>query len=284
MAGDLHTHTNYSDGSTPIQRLPFLAARAGLTHLAISDHDCMKSVRYAYANPCVEGVQLIPATELTAYDFQRGQRVHLLCYWPDDCKALEQHCTLMEDRRNAVCMQSARELEALCPQFRVQDALDYAQSGGGVLYKATIMRVLMDIGQAQSIYGSTYKRLFGKSSAPGPILHDPAYETVADVLKTARAARAVVVLAHPSVYHSMPLAHELAAAGLIDGVEIDHPRNTPQDQQELHRLAQQYDLIVSGGTDYHGMHSKDPRPVGTCTTTDDQLRRIAQKAEEYKKN
>lgn len=282
MAGDLHNHTNYSDGSTPIERLPFLAARAGLEYLAISDHDCMKSVRYAYRHPQEQGVTLIPATELTAYDFERRQRVHLLCYWPDDCAALEQHCTTMENRRNAVCTQSAQELEQLCPQFRVQDAQEYAQAGGGVLYKATLMRVLMDIGQADSIYGDTYKRLFGKSSAPGPILHDPEYETVADVLKTARASRGVVVLAHPSVYHSMPLAHELAQAGLIDGVEIEHPRNKPEDKEELYRMAQQYGLIVTGGTDYHGMHSKHPNPVGTCTTANEQIRRIWTLAQKYK--
>ena len=39
MPGDLHTHTTFSDGSTPVAKLPFLAACAGMTHLAISDHD-----------------------------------------------------------------------------------------------------------------------------------------------------------------------------------------------------------------------------------------------------
>lgn len=39
MPGDLHTHTTYSDGSTPVDKLPFLAACAGMTHLAVSDHD-----------------------------------------------------------------------------------------------------------------------------------------------------------------------------------------------------------------------------------------------------
>ena len=49
MPGDLHTHTTLSDGSTPADKLPFLAACAGMTHLAISDHDSIRSVRYAYA-------------------------------------------------------------------------------------------------------------------------------------------------------------------------------------------------------------------------------------------
>lgn len=51
MPGDLHTHTTFSDGSTPADKLPFLAACAGMTHLAISDHDSIRSVRYAYAHP-----------------------------------------------------------------------------------------------------------------------------------------------------------------------------------------------------------------------------------------
>ena len=88
MPGDLHTHTTFSDGSTPADKLPFLAACAGMTHLAISDHDSIESVRYAHDHPLQNGVHLIPATELTAYDYERAHRVHLLCYWPDDCAAL----------------------------------------------------------------------------------------------------------------------------------------------------------------------------------------------------
>ena len=95
MPGDLHSHTTFSDGSTPADKLPFLAACAGMTHLAISDHDSIRSVRYAYAHPVQNGVPLLPATELTAYDYERAHRVHLLCYWPDDCAALADFSAMM---------------------------------------------------------------------------------------------------------------------------------------------------------------------------------------------
>ena len=68
MPGDLHTHTTFSDGSTPVEKMPFLARCAGMTHLAVSDHDSMRGVRYAYAHPVQEGVHLIQAVELPAYD------------------------------------------------------------------------------------------------------------------------------------------------------------------------------------------------------------------------
>lgn len=282
MPGDLHTHSTCSDGSTPIQKLPFLAAGAGLRYLAISDHDSMLSVRYAYAHPQQQGVTLIPAAELTAYDYEREHRVHLLCYWPDDCAALAAHCDEMGRRRTAACMQSARELEALCPQFLAGNALAHSRDAG-VLYKAHIMRELYEIGQADGIYGKTYLELFALRPVPGRIIHTPQYQTVDEVLATARAARAVVVFAHPSVYHSMPLVRELAAAGAIDGLEIEHPRNTPEDKAELYRLAEQYGLIVTGGTDYHGFLTKTPHPVGFCTTADGQVERITALAQKRKK-
>lgn len=281
LAGDLHTHSTFSDGSTPAAKLPFLAKCDGLDHLAVSDHDSIRSVRFAYANPVLEGVHLIPATELTAYDYQRSHRVHLLCYWPDDCAALAEYSDLMAQRRKDSVLQSCRELEELCPQFRTEEALEFARDSG-TLYKAHVMRVLWQYGLADGMYNTVYRSLFALRPVRGKILHTPRYESVDTILELIRDCRGVVVLAHPSVYHSMELARELIAAGRLDGVEIEHPRNTEQDKAELRQLAEKYHLIVTGGSDYHGMNTNTPRPVGACTTADDQIQRIEQLAKKRK--
>ena len=251
MPGDLHTHTTFSDGSTPAEKLPFLARCAGMTHLAISDHDSIAGVRYAYSHTLPEGVHLIPAVELTAYDYERAHRVHFLCYWPDDCAPLEE----------------------FCPQFRTEEALELAQESG-TLFKAHIMRVLWQYGLADGMYNEVYRSLFGLKPVRGRVLHTPRYEPVDDVLALIKACRGVAVLAHPSVYHSMELARELIAAGRLDGVEIDHPRNTPEDKAELLRLAKANDLLVTGGTDYHGLNTVTPRPVGAFYTKDEEIARL----------
>ncbi len=278
MPADLHTHTTWSDGSTPAEKLPFLARAAGLGALAVSDHDSVESVRWAYAHPRLDGVALVPATELTAYDYARRRRVHILCYWPDDCAALAAHCRTMAGRRRAVALQTAKELEALYPQFQTQEALAEAADSNTV-YKAHLMRVLWKYGLADGLYNDTYHKLF----VPGGVLHDPEYETVETVLALVRACRGVAVLAHPSVYRSMELARELFAAGAVDGVEIEHPRNTPEDKAELYALAERYGLIVTGGSDYHGMNSKVPHPVGAGVTQDEQTERIADLARARKR-
>lgn len=273
MPGDLHTHSTFSDGSTPAAKLPFLARCAGMTHLAVSDHDSIRSVRFAYANPVQQGVHLIPATELTAYDYTRAHRVHLLCYWPDDCAALQDFSDRMAERRRTAMLQSCRELEDICPQFSTQEALDLAKDSG-TLYKAHVMMVLWRYGLADGMYNDVYRSLFGLKPVRGRILHTPKYEPVDTVLDLIKACRGVAVLAHPSVYHSMELARELIAAGRLDGVEIDHPRNTPEDKAELTRLAKENGLIVTGGTDYHGLNTVTPRPVGAFTTSDEMIARI----------
>ena len=271
MAGDLHAHTNFSDGSTDIETLPFLASCIGLTHLAVSDHDTALAAKYAYAHPIECGVTLIPAVEMTAFDTARGRRVHILCYYPDLTPKLCAFFDLMAQRRNESTGLSAKELEALYPQVTAKAAAQYA-ARSGVLFKTHLGRVLFDYGYTDGIYKELYHELFG--SKCGKILHNPAYETVETVLALIREARGVAVLAHPSVYKSMELVAELAEKGLIDGVEIDHPRNTPQDKETLHLLAERYDLIVTGGTDFHGMHSARPLPLGTYRTSLDAIDRI----------
>ena len=217
------------------------------------------------------GVQMIPAVELTGWDFQRGQRVHILCYWPRITSRLKEFCALMASRRNEATGKSMAQLEAMYPQFRREEALAFSVRSG-VTYKTHLIRLLYEYGYTDGIYKELYRELFG--SGHGKVLHDPAYEPVEKVLELAHETQGVVVLAHPSVYHSMPLLRELAERGAIDGVEIDHPRNTPEDKTELRALAQRYGLIVTGGTDFHGMHMSKPTPLGAFTMQDDMLQRI----------
>ena len=65
---------------------------------------------------------------------------------------------------------------------------------------------------------------------------------------------------------------------ILDGIEVEHPRNSPEDRAECAALCEQYGLIHTGGTDFHGANHKVPHPVGTCTTADDQVARILELA------
>ena len=170
MPGDLHNHSTCSDGSVPIHRLPLMAARAGLDTMAISDHDTLLSVNYCYEHPVQDGVHLLPAAELTGYDHEHHHRVHLLCYYPDpENRELREHCDILRQRRNECGLQSAKEIEALYPQFRTEQALEYAKDSG-VLFKSGIMEALHQLGLCDAVYGRLYSYLFGWEPR-GVVLH-----------------------------------------------------------------------------------------------------------------
>ena len=280
MSCDLHIHSTCSDGAVPIERLASIAARTGLHAIALSDHDTLLSAQYAYAHTGQDGVELIPAVELTGYDFDRQHRVHLLCYYPDvDCPALREHCAIMKERRNACALQSAKELEQLYPQFTDRPCMgDHKGQRGAVQKRADAGTGTAGLTDG-SIYGETYHQAV-RVEPPGIVLHSPEYLPVRQVLATAKASGGAVVFAHPTVYKSMPLLRELAAEGAVDGIEVYHPSNSPEDSAECLALCKQYGLVATAGTDFHGRNHKHPHPIGTCTAPDEaaaQLRAIAEK-------
>ena len=192
-----------------------------------------------------------------------------------ESRELKEHCDILRQRRNECGLQSAKEIEALYPQFRTEQALEYAKDSG-VLFKSGIMERCTSWGCAMLCTAScTVISLAGAArcgAASGK------YPSVQEVIATAKAAGAVLVFAHPTVYKSMPLVRQLAKEGIIDGIEVEHPRNSPEDRAECAALCEQYGLIHTGGTDFHGANHKVPHPVGTCTTADDQVARILELA------
>ena len=174
----------------------------------------------------------------------------------------------MKQARNAAAEQSLAAVEERFPQFSREFALELSRDAG-VCFKGHIMRVLLEFGYTDGLYRDLYKQL----SKEG-VLKGPEYVPVEQVLDIARRAGAVIVLAHPSVYRTMDLFAELAAAGMIDGVEIDHPRNTEEDKAVLREAARKYGLIVTGGSDFHGLHASRPVTLGSHRTDAENIARI----------
>ena len=93
-----------------------------------------------------------------------------------------------------------------------------------------------------------------------------------------RSAGGVAVLAHPYVYDSTDLMEDLAAEGMLDGIEVWHPSNDEERINTLKAFAEKNGLVMTGGTDFHGMYTDPLRPLGSCGAPDDTV----QKLKEYK--
>ena len=197
MSIDLHCHTRYSDGSTPLEELIQLATLRGVTTFALTDHDTMAGCECALELGREAGVTVIPGVEISAVDPKRHGKAHILCYKPK-----------LYDSKTGIAYEK----------------VDY-----------------------------------------------PDIDTVMDAVD---AAEGIAVLAHPSEYHSMDLLRELCRNHRIRGIEVYHPRNTEEDKAEILRLAEKYDLAVTGGTDYHGFYTTKKNPVGTFTTAESEFDKL----------
>ena len=90
-------------------------------------------------------------------------------------------------------------------------------------------------------------------------------------------------MAHPAQYNNMALLEELASKGKIDGVEIGHHSADAEYRKSLTEIAEKYDLIQTGGSDFHGLYNSVPTHLGSETTTKENLDRILKLASKMKK-
>lgn len=272
MIGDLHIHSKLSDGSASLEDIVFYAKRSGLDFIAITDHDTLAGVSRAEILGRRYGVGIIPGVEISAHDPENGRRVHLLCYLPqkpDRLAGLLER--ILEDRRRAGMVMLDRIMRSF--PITEEHVMRYASASMSV-YKVHIMQALLDLGYDTRVYGDLYHSLFDRDS-PQSCYEPVKYPTVDEALDAVAEAGGVAVLAHPSVYRSMELLERLAPTGRLQGVEIDHPRNTPEDQLRMRQIAQENGLIVTGGTDFHGFYATGhSNPLGSCMTGEESLRRL----------
>lgn len=263
MAADLHCHTSQSDGSMSVDDLIFTAGRLGLRYIAVTDHDTMDGVPRAVELGRKYGVSVVPGAELSCYDYSRRRKVHILCYLPERPERLQGIFDRVTNERTRAVKESLSEVLRLYPVSEEQ--VTRYSPARGALYRVHIMRALISLGYDTRMYGDLYKELFDPVS--GKLYRKIHYPDVYEALEAVRDAGGVAVLAHPLSYNSMELLRELAEKGLIHGAEVYHPSVRDNAEKEIEAVADQYGLLKTGGSDFHGFYSK--RPLACRTVSSD---------------
>ena len=247
MICDLHCHTKLSDGSLGIEDVIAQAKRMNIDFLSITDHDTMASFSRADVLGSRHGVKIIHGVELSAWDKKRSSKVHILCYVPKK-----------PDRLEMLCLKSC-EIRKECSKEMIEN----------VMKKYPL-----------EFYGELDRELFNPKI--GSCYVEREYPDVQFVLDLIHSAKGVAVMAHPAQYDNIELLEELSKQGKIDGVEIDHYSADEKYRSELRAVAEKYNLIVTGGSDFHGLYNAVPTHLGSGSTTKENLDRIikfANKAE-----
>ena len=270
MKIDLHCHTTLSDGSLGIEDVITQAKRTGIDFLSITDHDTLASFSRASVLGERYGVKIMQGVEMSAWDKERNQKVHILCYAPKKPDRLEGLCLKCCEIRKSCSKEMIENVMRLYP-ITEESVLRHA-TGSKSIFKQHIMRALIDYGYALEFYGQLNDELFNLKN--GTCLVEREYPDVKFVLELIRSARGVAVMAHPVQYDNIELLEELSAGGKIDGVEVYHYTADEENRKKLLGIAEKYDLIVTGGSDFHGLYNTKPTYLGSNLTTKENFDRI----------
>jgi 3',5'-nucleoside bisphosphate phosphatase len=250
---DLHSHTNESDGTFTPFELVELADERGLEALAISDHDTFAGYDQALPEARQRGLDLVCGIELsTRVPGTKAFTVHLLGYFlrhppPEEFRAwLDELLAGRRDRN--------RRLVASLRKKGVEIKLDEVERLGRTLTgRPHFARVLIDKGYVTS-FDEAFRRYLGES-APTYVERYAPYVPAA--IERVLEAGGLPVLAHPiRLGFRDPGAEETFIGELRDaglrGLEVFHSDHRPADMERYGGIARKYNLLVTGGSDFHG--------------------------------
>lgn len=251
---DLHVHSNASDGTFSPREVVKLAAQAGLSSIALTDHDTTAGIRDAVQTGCLYGVEVIPGIEVSG--IWKGHEIHILGLFvepehPALLQILEQFQKHRRDRNEEMLRRFAAD-----GIFLTQEELCRGNPGT-VITRAHVARALLDRGLCSSMNQAfkKYLQLGGRYCPPKAGLSPK------NVLDALNLCGAFAALAHPFQYKlgdkgTQELIAELAGLGMR-GLEVYHSSHNSLDSMKLQKIAASYRLLPTGGSDFHGSNKPD---------------------------
>jgi len=243
------------------------AARCGLDAIALTDHDTMGGVSAARVAGDRLGIRVIAAVELSA--FFDDHEVHLLALHVSRFEQLERRLTELRALRYSRGQRIVEKLNELGIPITFEEVLQ--QAAGGAVGRPHIARAMIARGAVHDFRDAFARYLGGSGAAFVP--KDKL--SIEDAISIAHEAGALAIWAHPGDAGRRERLEPLIAAGL-DGVEIRHPGHSREDIRRLDALCNFFNLVPSGGSDWHG-GEEGPRRLGAMNIPLEWLRRQDEK-------
>lgn len=253
---DLHTHSTASDGLNSPTELVTLAHQAGLTMIALTDHDSTDGLAEAQAAGQSLGVTIIPGIEINTYLPQGRGEAHVLGYYFDTANPeLQAFLRFLRDAR-------AKRGERMVALLREQ-GYDITWERVRELARGAVGRPHVALALIEKGYADSVSDAFDRYISPGRPAYVPRFKMVPeDAVRLLRSVHGVPVLAHPMRLFGLEddLLPRLMQAGLL-GLECYYGEYDDGAVEHLLELAEQHGLVATGGSDYHGPNIH-PTPLG----------------------
>lgn len=266
MVADLHVHTTASDGRYTPEEVWAQAIRTGISHLAITDHDTIDGF-LALTAKAAGGPVLLPGIEFST-DLPACE-VHILGYMFDSADPeLNRQIALIAADRLTRAERMTAKIAALGYPVDYDRVLTIAGSTSSV-GRPHVAQALVEKGYFPDI-GAVFDVLLGRDK-PGYVPH---YKlTPADTVALIKNAGGFAVLAHPGLVGDDAVVRAMLSLGM-DGVEVYHPSHDGEATAKYLAMATEYGLLVTGGSDFHGIPGRYPEKLGEFTVPVDLARRL----------
>ena len=254
---DLHLHTTASDGRCTPAELVARAAAAGVTVMAATDHDTTAGVSDVRAHAERAGILAIPGIEITAVE--NGRDVHMLGYFFDPSNpALGAFLAAQRSTRVARIIAIAERLASLGMPIDVGPLLaDAARQEGKSIGRPKVARAMIELG-----YVADVREAFDAWLGPGcPAFVERAGASPEEVIAIVHHAGGLASLAHPGRTEIDARIPALRDAGL-DAIEVYHSDHDAFAVRRYQRMARDLDVLVTGGSDFHGDPAHGLEPGG----------------------
>ncbi|MBD1940095.1 PHP domain-containing protein [Microcoleus sp. FACHB-68] len=239
---ELHCHTTYSDGTLTPGELVAAAVKAGVVALAITDHDTVSGWDDALAAAQPHGLEIVPGVELSTVHNDRS--LHILGFYPNAEK-------LRGDLHERVEGRKRRAAEMVEKLAELGYPIELPEMGEGMAPgRPHIATALVNAGYVQSSR-EAFDRWLGDGK---PACVEYEKFSIVEGIALLRRSGGVPVWAHPYLFRGgtvEPVLEEMVAAGLM-GVEVYHPTHSPSQVDNLKKLCAEHNLLMTGGSDYHG--------------------------------
>lgn len=243
---DLHLHTTASDGHLSSDDLVACVAGAGVTVMAVTDHDTVAGLARAESAAAARGIRLIPGIEITAVE--SGRDIHVLGYFFDAAnRALASFLEAQRvDRRRRIAEMAGR-LSAL--GIPIDADVLIARHAGRAVGRPAIASELVRGGYVATVAEAFEKYLGTGGAAFVPRMGAP----VAEVARVLREAGGLASIAHPGLHRDPDLLARVAAGtDVIDAIEVFHTEHDEPTRARLLAFADARGLLITGGSDFHG--------------------------------
>lgn len=262
---DLHTHTTASDGEHTPAEVVKMAREKNIKTLAITDHDTVSGLKEAVEAAAQLGLNLIPGIEISTH---KGVEIHILGFYVDyNNPRLVKCCQEYEESRSNRAVRICEYLNRICIPVKLEEVKAYA--GDGSIGRPHFAQWLQEHDIVKSRKEAFDRFLDTPRFKAETERQKPSPE---EAISLIHEAGGIAVLAHPGLLkfgkkNQESLIRGLKEAGL-DGIEAFYSKHEKKQEEYYVRLAKEYGLKISCGSDYHGEHVKPDIALGMPMKSD----------------